>query len=84
MMLSKCDPESSREVANMFLRERFLEVCPKDLAVYLKERKIASLENLAKAVDHYPTVHQQNFARCQMLRYINNRIRPAMIPVRLQ
>ena len=45
----------------MFLREQFLEVCPKDLAVHLKEREIASLEDLANAADRYLTAHQRKF-----------------------
>ena len=61
MMFSKCDPKSAEEVTNMFLREQFLEVCPKDLAVHLKEREIASLQDLANAADRYLTAHQPKF-----------------------
>ena len=61
MMFSKYNPESAKEVANMFLTEQFLEVCLKDLAVHLKEREIASLEDLAKAADRYLTVQQRKF-----------------------
>ena len=45
----------------MFLREQFLEVCPKDLAIHLKKREIASLEDLANAADRYLTAHQRKF-----------------------
>ncbi|XP_062511729.1 caldesmon-like [Corticium candelabrum] len=45
MMFSKCDPKSAEE----------------DLAVHLKEREIASLEDLANAADRYLTAHQRKF-----------------------
>ena len=53
-MFLKCNP---KEVANMFLREQFLEVCPKDLALHLKEKERTSLEDLAKAANRYMTAH---------------------------
>ena len=43
------------------LKRTVLEVCPKDLAVHLKEREIASLEDLANAADRYLTAHQRKF-----------------------
>ena len=61
MMFLKCDPKSAEEVTNMFLREQFLEVCSKDLVVHLKEREIASLEDLTNAADCYLTAHQRKF-----------------------
>ena len=61
IMFLKCNPESAEEVANMFLREQLFEVCPKDLAVHLKEKEIASLEDLVKVADHYLTAHQRKF-----------------------
>ena len=60
-MFSKSDPESDEEVANMLLQEQFLEVCPKNLAVHLKEREIVSLKDLVKTTDRYLTAHQQKF-----------------------
>ena len=45
----------------MFLREQFLKGCPKNLAGHLKEKEIASLEDLVNAADRYLTTHQWKF-----------------------
>ena len=68
----------------MFLREQFLEVCSKDLAVYLKERVIASLEDLTKAADRYLTAHQRRFCTVSNASIHQQPNTTMMIPERLQ
>ena len=41
------------EFRSLVIREQFLNQCPKDLAVYLKERQYVSMENLCNQAERY-------------------------------
>ena len=49
-------------VINLIVHEQFTNSCPKDLAVYLMERKYEDLEELASAAEQYLVAHNKKFS----------------------
>ena len=55
MSLAEVDDTSPAQVRDLFLREQFLEACPQDLAVFLQEKPLKSLEEVTEAADQFLT-----------------------------
>ncbi|KAI8517611.1 hypothetical protein Bbelb_036280 [Branchiostoma belcheri] len=49
-------------VCDLIIQEQFLDLCPTDLAIHLRERKPTSLEELGKMSDQYLTAHETSLA----------------------
>ena len=60
--LSSTD-EDFEGVCNLFVKEQFTDSCPKDLAVHLRERAPADLEELAKVAEQYLIAHGRHLAK---------------------
>ncbi|XP_019636516.1 PREDICTED: histone-lysine N-methyltransferase, H3 lysine-79 specific-like [Branchiostoma belcheri] len=53
------DYESLRD---LFVKEQFMEACPPDLAIHLRERNPDSLVELAEVAQHYLTAHKKELS----------------------
>ncbi|KAI8510586.1 hypothetical protein Bbelb_115020 [Branchiostoma belcheri] len=53
------DYESLRD---LFVKEQFMEACPPDLAIHLRERNPDSLVELAEVAQHYLTAHKKEIS----------------------
>lgn len=59
--LSKSD-KSYDGMSNLIIREQFIDACPKQLSIFLKERTTNDLKELAKMADQYLSAHQSELA----------------------
>ena len=48
-------------IKELFIREQFINACPKDLAIHLRERELPNLEELMLAAGRYLVAHNQKF-----------------------
>ena len=46
-----------RDICNVFIKEQFLNLCPKSLATYLREQSPKNLEEMASIADQYLQAH---------------------------
>ena len=46
-----------RDICNVFIKEQFLNLCPKSLATYLREQSPKNLEDMASIADQYLQAH---------------------------
>ncbi|KAI8491893.1 hypothetical protein Bbelb_302660 [Branchiostoma belcheri] len=49
-------------VCDLIIQEQFLDLCPLDLSIHLRERKPKSLEELGRMSDQYLTAHETSLA----------------------
>jgi len=59
--LSRCD-KSYEGVCNTIIKEQFVNSCPKELSVFLKERATKDLHEIALAAEQYLSAHQCQLA----------------------
>ena len=59
MSLAEVYDTSPARVHNLFVREQFLEACPQNLAVFLREQPLKSLEEVTEAADRFLTAHNR-------------------------
>ena len=55
MSLADVDDTSPARVRDLFVREKFLDACPQDLAVFLQKKPLKSLEEMTEAADIFLT-----------------------------
>ena len=48
-------------IKELFVREQFINACPKDLAIHLRERELPDLKELTRAAGRFLTAHNRNF-----------------------
>ena len=48
-------------VASLMIYEQFINSCPKELAIHLKERKSKTVEEMAEWAEQYLFVHDRSF-----------------------
>ena len=60
ILLSHTD-ESAIGIKELFIREQFINACPKDLAIHLRERELPNLEELTQAAGRYLVAHNRKF-----------------------
>jgi len=59
--MSKCE-KTYESVCNTFVKEQFINSCPKQLSIFLKERATADLQEIAKAAEQYLNAHQSQLS----------------------
>ena len=62
MSLAEVDDTSPAQVRDLFVREQFLEACPQDLAAFLREKPLKSLEEVTETADRFLRHATDNFA----------------------
>ncbi|XP_078579528.1 uncharacterized protein LOC144863824 [Branchiostoma floridae x Branchiostoma japonicum] len=55
--------KSYESLKNLFVKEQFMDACPRDLAVHLRERGSASLEELAEMAKHFLNAHRRELGK---------------------
>ena len=53
--------DTSNGIKDLFIREQFINACPRDLAAHLREREIPNLMELAQVVERFLTAHNCKF-----------------------
>ena len=52
---------SAKNVQDKFVKEQFLNCCQKDLAAYLREKKLANFTEMEKTAERFLTEHNRRF-----------------------
>lgn len=61
------ETEKSYEgIRDLFIREQFIVSCPGDLSIYLRERDLKSLDDLAKAAEQFLVAHEKKLSGKQL------------------
>ena len=66
MSLPEVNNTSPARVRDLFVREQFLEACPQDLAAFLREKPLKSLEEVTKAADRFLTARNRQLHVTQL------------------
>ncbi|XP_019633436.1 PREDICTED: uncharacterized protein LOC109476860, partial [Branchiostoma belcheri] len=55
-------PKTYEGICDLVVQEQFLDLCPLDLSIHLRERKPKSLEEMGRMSDQYLTAHETSLA----------------------
>ena len=66
MSLAEVEDKSQARVHDLFVREQFLEACPQDLAAFLREKPLKSLEEVTKAANRFLTARNRQLHVTQL------------------
>ena len=53
--------DTTEAIMDLFIKEQFLNSCPKDLSAHLREKVLADLDEMAKVAEKFLIVHNRRF-----------------------
>ncbi len=66
MSLAEVDDTLPAQVCDLFVREQFLEACPQDLAAFMREKPLKSLEEVTEVADRFLTARNRQLHVTQL------------------
>ena len=62
--LEMADVTDYENMKTLIIKEQFLDACPRNVAIHLKEKLFVNMKEMCDQAERYTQAHSQNFATC--------------------